>query len=69
MIFSEEYKKKFKDLTGDEKMDMYLYEKAKTILEHRNNTELEDMYLFNVEKGLFTGVQTHSNEPEHVVYN
>lgn len=68
-IKSAEYKQKFIGITENEELDMLLYEKTKDMLEHRNNTYFEDMYLFDTESLTVVGVQTHSIKPQEITYN
>ncbi len=69
VINSPDYKTKFTGITGDVKTDDLLYNKALDILEHRNNTYYEDMYLIDSSTSKVVGVQTHSVNEQTIDYN
>lgn len=66
---SEEYKAKFKGITGSEKADQQLYSQAKAILTHRNGTYKEDMVLIDSVTGEIAGRQSNSKPDNSVEYN
>ena len=68
-INSEEYKKKFKGITGKAKVDNQIYNQAKAQLTHRNGSDKEDMCLIDSDTGEIMGRQTSSNSDFGVNYN
>lgn len=66
---SEEYKNKFKGITGDTKVDEQLYKQSKAMLTHRNGTDKEDMCLINSNTGEIEGRQSNSKSDFGVDYN
>jgi hypothetical protein len=69
IVKSPDYKKRFNGITGDSDVDSLLHIKALDMLEHRNNTEFEDMHLIGLETKKVEGTQTHSNTALTVDYN
>lgn len=66
---SEEYKNKFKGITGNTKVDEQLYQQSKAILTHRNGTDKEDMCLIDSRTGKIVGHQSNSKVDFSVEYN
>ena len=66
---SEEYKNKFKEITGDDHVDNILCQKERDMLKRRNNTDYEDMYLIDSISGKVVGTQTHSTKKFEGTYN
>lgn len=69
VVNSPKYKEKFRGISDNIETDELICEKARDMLNHRNNTYYEDMYLFDSESKKVVGVQTHSLEPQTVTYN
>lgn len=68
-VHSEKFKAKFKNITDNPKTNQLLYNKSLDILEHRDNTEYEDMYLISKNKSKVVGVQRHSSKRLQIDYN
>ena len=68
-VNSPEYHEKFQGLTGNPDADETIYQKSLDILAHRQNTDMEDMYLINIKTGKVVGTQTHSEREKTVTYN
>ena len=68
-VESQEYRDKFNSITDNSEVNGTLYKKALDILEHRQNTEMEDMHLIDSETGKIVASQTHSKTPHLVDYN
>ena len=68
-VKSQEYRDKFRSITDNDKANETLHDKAIHILEHRQNTELEDMYLIDSETGKVVATQVNSQTPHLVDYN
>ena len=66
---SEEYKNKFKGITGNAKVDEQLYQQSKAILTHRNGTDKEDLCLIDSQTGKIVGRQSNSKIDFGVEYN
>lgn len=66
---SEEYKNKFKGITGNTKVDEQLYKQSKAMLTHRNGTDKEDMCLIDSRTGKIAGHQSNSKVDFGVEYN
>ncbi|MBQ8134936.1 MAG: phage portal protein, partial [Clostridia bacterium] len=66
---SEEYKNKFKGITGNTKIDEQLYKQSKAMLTHRNGTDKEDMCLIDSRTGKIAGHQSNSKVNFGVEYN
>ena len=66
---SEEYKNKFKGITGNTKIDEQLYKQSKAMLTHRNGTDKEDMCLIDSRTGEIVGRQSNSKIDFGVDYN
>ena len=66
---SEDYKNKFKGITGNTKVDEQLYQQSKAILTHRNGTDKEDMCLIDSRTGEIAGRQSNSKVDFGVEYN
>lgn len=66
---SEDYKNKFKGITGNTKVDEQLYQQSKAILTHRNGTDKEDMCLIDSRTGKIAGRQSNSKVDFGVEYN
>ena len=66
---SEEYKNKFKGITGNTKVDEQLYQQSKAILTHRNGTDKEDLCLIDSQTGKIVGRQSNSKIDFGVEYN
>lgn len=68
-VKSKEYKEKFNQISNNKKVNETIYKKSIDMLEHRNNTDYEDMYLIDSVTGKVVATQTHSNAILGVVYN
>ena len=68
-INSEEYKHKFRGITGNDKVDRQLYNQAVAQLIHRNGTYGEDLTLINSLSGEIEGRQSKSKTENGVDYN
>lgn len=68
-IRTDEYRQKFNGITEDETTDARLHQRALDMLEHRDGTAYEDMYLFKAGDYEPVGVQTHSAVEFEVTYN
>jgi uncharacterized protein with gpF-like domain len=55
-INSKEYKKKFSQITDNQKANTSIYNVSKTILEHCDGTEHEDMYLLSMDGKIISKV-------------
>ena len=66
---SEEYKNKFKGITGNQKVDEQLYKQSKAMLTHRNGTDKEDLCLIDSMTGKIAGRQSNSKVDFSVEYN
>lgn len=63
------YVEKFQNITGNEEVDTKIYEYSRTILEHRNGTDYEDLYLIDGKTGS-TIYQLNTSDISHGVrYN
>ncbi|MBP3753584.1 MAG: hypothetical protein J6I66_01860 [Lachnospiraceae bacterium] len=63
------YVEKFQNITGNEEVDNKIYEYAKKILEHRNGTDYEDLYLIDGITGSPIYQLSTSDVPHGVRYN
>ena len=68
-INSKEYRDKFDNITDDPELNDLICQKARDILDHRNGTLKEDMYLIDKESKKVVGVQTHSTDTQGIKYN
>lgn len=68
-INSQEYHNKFKNLTGNLKVDESIYSQCKAVLTHRNGTDKEDMCLIDSITGKIAGMQSNSKSDFQVEYN
>lgn len=69
IIKSEEYRNKFKGIGNNENVDETVYKLSKRMLQHRDGTEMEDMYLIDSNTGKIVGIQTNSINLRQVDYN
>lgn len=69
VVNSAEYRKKFDGITDDPEINDLLCKKARDILNHRNNTYYEDMYLIDTASKKVVGAQTHSKTIQEITYN
>lgn len=69
LMKSEDFKNKFKGLTGNRKVDDALYTRAKAMLTHRNGTNGEDSYILNAESGKTVLSNTSSQKSLEVSYS
>lgn len=67
-VASDEYKKKFSKLTGNEKVNDSVHKTCKDILKHCDGTEHEDMYLINAKDGSIFAKITDTAKNSGVVY-
>lgn len=63
------YVEKYQNITGSEETDNKIYEYAKTILDHRNGTNYEDLYLIDAKTGDPIFRLTTSDVSHGVQYN
>lgn len=68
-INSDEFKKKFKNITDNVKVNEQIYKQSKAQLIHRNGTDKEDMCLIDSITGKIAGRQTNSKTDFGVDYN
>ena len=68
-VKSQEYRDKFSGITDNKNVNKTLHKKAVDILKHRQNTELEDMYLIDFQTGKVVATQVNSQTPHMVDYN
>jgi len=68
-IHSDNYRRKFKGLTGNESVDTALLKYAQAILTHRSKTDREDMYLIDSKTGKVAGKQASGTTDFGVDYN
>jgi hypothetical protein len=66
VVNSKEYRDKF-NITGDTKIDGRIYKAAINILNHRNNTEFEDLYMIEAATGKTVYAKTDMAVPREVV--
>ncbi len=69
VVLSPEWHNKFKGITDDEATNETLYQKALDILNHRQNSEMEDMHVINTKTGQVVGTQTHAKKKLEIDYN
>lgn len=62
LVNSKEFKEKFKNLTGNPKVDRQIYEHAKAALTHRSGTYGEDLYFVSIVDGSTKLAHTSSKE-------
>lgn len=67
-VDSNEYKKKFSKLTGNEKVNNSVHKTCEDILKHCDGTEHEDMYLINANDGSIFAKITDTAKNSGVVY-
>ena len=60
-INSNEYKRKFSDITGNTKVDEAIYKYAKAGLTHRSGTNREDLFIISSTTGKLLGKNTSSD--------
>lgn len=63
------YREKFNGITGDDQVDEAIYQCAVKILEHRNGTNLEDLYLIDAETGKVVHSITNTRIPFGIQYD
>lgn len=63
------YREKFNGISGDSEVDETIYQCAVRILEHRNGTNLEDLYLVDADTGRIIYSITESKKPFGVQYH
>lgn len=68
-VNSAEYRKKFDSFSDSPEINNQIYTVAKQILQHRNGTDFEDMYLIHAKSGTIEGSQTESTDTLQVNYN
>lgn len=68
-INSDEYAKKFENITDNPRVNQTLLECSRAAIQHRNGTLYEDMYLINGNTGEIMGEQTDCNIKRGIVYN
>lgn len=68
-IKSKKYREKFDHISNNQEVNQNIYKKAMDMLKHRNNTDYEDMYLFDAITGKVIAAQTHSSAILGVIYN
>lgn len=68
-INSEEFAKKFENITDNHKVNQTLLECSRAAIEHRNGTLYEDMYLINGNTGEIMGEQINSDVEKGIIYN
>lgn len=59
VINSNEYKKKIYQITNNDRVNESIYNVAKKIFNHRDKTNLEDLYYLNAKNGEIIGFQTN----------
>jgi len=69
IVKSAKYRDKFFEISGDDEVDALLHRKAIDILNHRDNTEFEDMHLIHLGTKQVVGSQTHSSIAQEINYN
>lgn len=65
-IESQEYRMRFRGITDDPKVDDIVCKYSRQILDHRNNTEFEDLVLLDYDTGRFISV-LNTNDIENAV--
>lgn len=68
-INSEEYAKKFENITNNPRVNQTLWKCSRAAIQHRNGTLYEDMYLINGNTGEIMGEQTDCDVERGIVYN
>lgn len=68
-IFSDEYAKKFDNITDNAAVNKTLLECSRAAIEHRNGTFREDMYIINANDGTILGKQLDSSIDHGVIYD
>lgn len=68
-INSNEFAKKFNNITENKAVNETLLQCARNAIAHRNGTLYEDMYLVNGNTGEILGKQTESECKQGIVYN
>lgn len=61
-INSAEYRKQFDNITDSPEANKAIYEVAKTILKHRDDTEYEDIYLLDMDGGIISAVTNSTSK-------
>ena len=67
-INSVEYKEKFSTLTDNQDINNSIYNTAKSMLEHCDGTDHEDMYLFNANDGTIFANVINSDVASGIIY-
>ncbi len=65
----EKYKKRFQNLFDNPRTNEAVYKAAKMMLQHRDGTPFEDMYLIDEATGAIVGVSNSDSKVKGVVYN
>lgn len=68
-ILSDEFGKKFKNITENKAVNETLLQCARNAIYHRNGTLFEDMYLINGNTGEIMGEQLDSQCERGIIYN
>lgn len=63
------YIEKFQDITGIQDVDNSIYECTKLILDHRNGTNFEDLYLIDANSGKLIHKLTTCDKKDGVIYD
>ncbi len=68
-IESGEYRRKFDSLTDNSEVNKTLYDCAKSALEHRSGTLIEDMYWVDSKSGKIVTKEIDSKEKQAIIYS
>jgi hypothetical protein len=68
-IESGEYRRKFNNITKDDRINKLLYQLAKKMLIHRSGTMIEDMYWIDPVSIKVIASETAQREPSSVIYS
>lgn len=68
-INSKEYKEKFSKISNNETLNNEIYKRTKTILNHRNNTDKEDLCILNAKTGQLVALKSNNKKDLEVHYD
>lgn len=69
MSQSGEYRNKFNQISDNLKLNRLLYKLAKTMLEHRTGTKLEDMYWIDLDHMKVIASETDMQAEKQIIYS
>ena len=68
-IKSGEYRNKFNNISNDQELNRTVYKIAKTMLNHRSGTLLEDMYWIDIDSGEIIASETNQKIEKQIKYS